>query len=43
MTLCYYKETFTLGFISALFVFAMMTIFEDFVKCVIMKIRKRLL
>lgn len=27
--LCYYKETFTLGFVSAFFVFVMMTIFED--------------
>lgn len=29
MTLCYYKETFTLGFLSAFFVFAMVTLFED--------------
>ena len=41
MALCYYKETFTLGFVSAFFVFAVVTIFEDFITDIIEKLTKR--
>ncbi len=40
MALCFYKETFTLGFVSAFFVFAIGIIFEDALKRILEKINK---
>jgi len=31
MVLCYHEEYFALGFISALFIFVIVTLFEDFI------------
>ena len=41
MALCYYKETFTLGFASAFFIFAIVTLFEEPIKDIIKKLTKR--
>ena len=40
--LCYYKETFTLGFVSAFFVFAVITIFEDYFRTFLEEAQKNL-
>ena len=31
MALCYHEEYFALGFLSAFFIFAIVTLFEDFI------------
>jgi len=38
--LCYHKEAFTLGFLSAFFIFAMLTLFEEPLKSIFERIRK---
>ena len=40
MALCYHEEAFTLGFLSAFFVFAIITIFEDALKSIFERIQK---
>jgi len=42
MALCYYKETFTLGFVSAFFIFAMATFFEDVIGKFFIKVKSLL-
>ena len=39
MALCYHEEYFALGFLSAFFIFAIMTLFEDWIKDVIRKLK----
>jgi len=41
MTLCYHKEAFVVGVLSAFFIFAIVTLFEDALKDVIRKLNKR--
>jgi len=41
--LCYHKEAFALGFLSAFFIFAIITLFEDALKNVVEKIRRAFL
>jgi hypothetical protein len=40
--LCYHKEYFALGFLSAFFIFAIVTLFEDVIKRWIERIKKEL-
>lgn len=41
MALCYHEEYFALGFLSAFFIFAIMTLFEEGIKDIIKKLTKR--
>ena len=40
MAICYHEEYFALGFLSAFFVFAIVTLFEDCIKDIFGRIRK---